>query len=76
MSKSFCFCGIVGLLTLGTMIAAQEKLVTKPTIASELDSSVHWKVISFRWRKQCRKINTPTRRPRENSRECVHSPKK
>ncbi|PYT78153.1 MAG: DinB family protein [Acidobacteria bacterium] len=40
MSKSFCFCGIVGLLTLGTMIAAQEKLVTKPTIASELDSQL------------------------------------
>ena len=40
MSKSFCFCGIVGLLTLGTIIAAQEKLVTKPTIASELDSQL------------------------------------
>jgi hypothetical protein len=40
MKKWFLFCGILGLVVVGTFVSAQEKARPKPTIASELDNQL------------------------------------
>jgi uncharacterized damage-inducible protein DinB len=41
LNKSFLLCGIMGVLTAGISVLAQEKPAPKPTIASELDSQLN-----------------------------------